>query len=194
MRASSAVSAFAALLFALLVGIYHEYTHKPPNPVDINEMETFSNFGQTFTMRFGQPPKGSGLPRNKFSQPTSEKEIVDTVRAAAKAGHVVRVFGAGHSWTPLVAGSKNRATHLLNLDNYNRLVAVDVEKRQATVQAGIRVRQLTRSLASVGLGLSNMGTIDEQSIAGAISTSTHGSGMKLRISSVTIDCNKANAT
>jgi hypothetical protein len=169
MRTSQLLLTSLVVLLAILAGLYHRYTHIPPNPAEIVETSEFSNFAGTVSLDIAG--------RNKFSQPRTEEGIIDIVEDAILRGHVVRVFGAGHSWTPLVGSSKGRPTHLINLDNYNRLVAVDKEKMQATVQAGIRLRQLTRVLASVGLGLSNMGTIDEQSIAGAISTSTHGSGM-----------------
>ena len=48
------------------------------------------------------------------------------------------------------------------------------------VQAGITIAQLNAQLAAHGLALENLGDIDVQSIAGAISTATHGTGARLR--------------
>ncbi len=53
-----------------------------------------------------------------------------------------------------------------------------MEKKQVTVQAGIRLNQLEAQLRARGLGMSVLGSISEQSVAGAISTATHGSGQR----------------
>lgn len=52
-----------------------------------------------------------------------------------------------------------------------------MENKTVTVEAGIRVYKLNEVLQKNGLALSNLGSISEQSIAGAISTATHGSGI-----------------
>ena len=49
---------------------------------------------------------------------------------------------------------------------------------QVTVQAGIRLYELIEKLEQYGLSFSDLGSIAEQSIAGAIATGTHGSGIK----------------
>ena len=46
-----------------------------------------------------------------------------------------------------------------------------------TLAAGTRLHQLPRLLAPYGLALPNMGDIDRQTIAGATSTGTHGTGL-----------------
>jgi L-gulono-1,4-lactone dehydrogenase len=56
---------------------------------------------------------------------------------------------------------------------------VDRESRLARVQAGITIRELSRELDRHGLALENLGDIDVQTIAGAISTATHGTGARL---------------
>jgi D-arabinono-1,4-lactone oxidase len=63
--------------------------------------------------------------------------------------------------------------HLISLDKYNKILNVDKEARQVTVQAGIRLWQLADELEKYGLAFQNLGTIKKQSIAGAISTGTH---------------------
>jgi FAD/FMN-containing dehydrogenase len=51
--------------------------------------------------------------------------------------------------------------------------------REVTASAGFRLKDLIPHLATLGLGLRNMGSVTEQSIAGAISTGTHGTGLTL---------------
>jgi FAD/FMN-containing dehydrogenase len=64
---------------------------------------------------------------------------------------------------------------LLNLDLMNKVLQVDKEKKLVTVEAGIRLKDLNIILKQHGLALSNLGTIADQSISGAIITGTHGS-------------------
>src|SRR5262249_23657952 len=48
-----------------------------------------------------------------------------------------------------------------------------------TVGAGMRLRELNEVLAAAGLALPNLGDIDVQTISGAVSTGTHGTGASL---------------
>jgi L-gulonolactone oxidase len=68
---------------------------------------------------------------------------------------------------------------MVSLDRYNRVLDVDPGAGIVTVQAGISIKQLNQELARVGLAMSNLGDIAYQSIAGAISTATHGTGIHL---------------
>lgn len=118
-----------------------------------------------------------GCRPRRFYQPRYEEEVVEIVREASDAGDTVRTFGAGHSWSPLVVTDDA----LINLDKLNRHVSTDRERQRVTVQAGIRIKDLNRLLLEQDppLGMRNLGSIGEQSIAGAISTGTHGTGLKL---------------
>ena len=69
---------------------------------------------------------------------------------------------------------------LLDLDELSGLVEVDRERARVRVLAGTRLHQIPRLLAPFGLAMANLGDIDRQSIAGAISTGTHGTGAALR--------------
>jgi FAD-linked oxidoreductase len=111
----------------------------------------------------------------RFYRPESEEEVIEIVREASDAGVTERTFGAGHSWSPLVLTDDT----LINLDKLDRIVSIDVERQRVTVQAGIRLKELNRILPKHGLGMRNLGSIGEQSIAGAISTATHGTGLRL---------------
>lgn len=111
----------------------------------------------------------------RFDAPRSEAEIVERVRAAAASGAVVRVTGSGHSFVPLCATDGV----LLSLDELQGVIAADPEQQQATVWAGTKLHQLGEPLLAAGLAFENMGDIDRQSIAGATSTGTHGTGVTL---------------
>jgi L-gulonolactone oxidase len=82
----------------------------------------------------------------------------------------VRVAGAGHSFTDIACTDGV----MLDLSRMNRVLAVD--GHDVTVEAGISIRELGPALAARGLALENQGDVDPQTVAGAISTATHGTG------------------
>ena len=108
-------------------------------------------------------------------RPASEDEIVAIVQRAADSGRRVKVVGAGHSFTDIACTDGV----MISLERCDRVLAVDTEARQVTVDAGITIERLGDELARLGLAQPNLGDIGYQSIAGAISTSTHGTGIKL---------------
>ncbi|MFQ5557458.1 MAG: D-arabinono-1,4-lactone oxidase, partial [Acidimicrobiales bacterium] len=112
----------------------------------------------------------------RIEHPASEADIVSMVQRAAEDGRVVRCFGAGHSFTDTAVTGGVMAS----LDRHAGLTAVDPATRQVTVAAGTPLARLNRALADHSLALPNLGDIDRQSIAGAVSTSTHGTGMRWR--------------
>lgn len=87
----------------------------------------------------------------------------------------IRAVGAGHSFSPLAKTDEV----LLNLDQFKGVVAFDQEKTQCTVYAGMRLYDLGKDLTPINQALINQGDIDQQSLAGAISTGTHGTGIDL---------------
>lgn len=111
----------------------------------------------------------------RFERPRSEPELAAAIRRAAQDGSSVRVVGAGHSFTPLVA---TRGT-LLQLDEMNTVFEVDRARQRATISAGVSIRRLAERLHEAGFGLRNQGDIDVQSLAGAVGTGTHGTGLGL---------------
>lgn len=104
--------------------------------------------------------------------PADEVGVSDAVVRAAAAGLPVRPLGAGHSFTPIAATSGIS----LRLDALTGVRAVDGATGFVTLGAGTRLRDLPVLLAPFGLALQNMGDIDAQTIAGAVSTGTHGTG------------------
>ena len=109
---------------------------------------------------------------DRIELPASEQGLVRIVKQAAEAGQRIKVAGSGHSFTG-IALTDGR---LVQLDNYNRVLSIDREKMSATVQAGISIAALSDELDKNGLALENLGDINYQSISGAISTATHGTG------------------
>jgi L-gulonolactone oxidase len=106
--------------------------------------------------------------------PDNTDDLQAIVKRALTENRKVRVVGAGHSWSAAAATDD----FMVSLDKLNRLVHVDKETLQVTVQAGIRLKHLHRLLYPQGLAMQNIGSISEQSIAGAISTGTHGTGLE----------------
>ena len=65
---------------------------------------------------------------------------------------------------------------MMRLDRMNRVLDLDRDAGLAKVEGGIVIRDLSEALAGEGLALENLGDIDVQTVAGAISTATHGTG------------------
>ncbi|WP_433389308.1 D-arabinono-1,4-lactone oxidase [Micromonospora sp. KLBMP9576] len=105
-------------------------------------------------------------------RPTSLTDVAEAVRAAASTGDRIRAVGSGHSFTAVAVTDGQR----MELDRLDTGVRVDVDRRLVTVPAGTTLRALNDLLATHGLALPNLGDIDAQTIAGAISTGTHGTG------------------
>lgn len=107
--------------------------------------------------------------------PASLEEIVAIVEECRRERRGLRVVGTGHSFTPLVATDGV----MISLDRYSGLERIDIASGTATVRGGTKIKQLGALLSQHGLAQENLGDIDAQSIAGAISTGTHGTGLTL---------------
>jgi L-gulonolactone oxidase len=108
-------------------------------------------------------------------RPTTEEALVALVCKAADAGETVKVVGAGHSFTDIACTNG----HMVTLDNYRQVLDVDTDAATIKVQAGISIHDLGEILSGHALAQPNLGDIAYQSIAGAISTATHGTGRRL---------------
>ncbi|MCV6614097.1 MAG: FAD-binding protein [Cellvibrionaceae bacterium] len=110
--------------------------------------------------------------------PTARKApgtVAELQQLVAEAPGIVRPVGAGHSFMPLVPTDGT----IVSLSRLNSLVAHDGERMEATFGAGVRLGDMGAPLAELGQALINMPDIDEQSLAGAIGTATHGTGAQL---------------
>ena len=101
---------------------------------------------------------------------SSVDEVVAFVLAAAGKGLRVKAVGAGHSFSAIAVADDIQ----LDISGLDGLYAVDGNR--VTLGAGTNLFQLPALLDPLGLALTNMGDIDRQTVAGAISTGTHGTG------------------
>ncbi len=110
----------------------------------------------------------------EVARPANIDELAQLLASSSHAARQVRVVGAGHSFTPLVRTDDL----LISLDRMQGIVASDSTRGLVTVWAGTGLRRLGDDLLAQGLAQENLGDIDVQSIAGAISTGTHGTGTR----------------
>ena len=108
-----------------------------------------------------------------FIEPNNLSQLQSIVRHAYKTGRKIRVVGAGHSFTPLVATSDTIISlqHLVGIDQ------IDRTNHHVTVWGGTNLKELGEQLWEQGYAMENLGDINKQTIAGAISTGTHGTGI-----------------
>jgi len=106
-----------------------------------------------------------------LAAPTTVDDVVASVHFARDRGLTLKALGAGHSFTSIAA---TEGVHLV-VDAISGVLAVD--GNLVTLGAGTKLHQLPALLEPLGLALTNMGDIDRQTIAGAISTGTHGTGL-----------------
>ncbi|SFF80087.1 D-arabinono-1,4-lactone oxidase [Blastococcus tunisiensis] len=103
--------------------------------------------------------------------PAGVEAIAAEVRRAAERGRRVRPIGSGHSFAPI---GRPEDVQLV-LDRHAAMVDVD-GAGLVTVQAGMSLHRLNAELAARGWALTNLGDIDRQTVSGALSTGTHGTG------------------
>jgi L-gulonolactone oxidase len=98
------------------------------------------------------------------------------LRRAADRGLTVHAPGSGHSFTEaaLTDGA------MIRIEALNRVLDADPGSGLVKVEAGITLRDLSAALWERGLAMENLGDIDRQTLAGAISTATHGTGAEFR--------------
>ncbi|WP_042337333.1 D-arabinono-1,4-lactone oxidase [Paraburkholderia ferrariae] len=114
-------------------------------------------------------------PNATVSTPASFPELASLLRQAARGNKAVRVVGAGHSFSPLLQTDGL----ILSLDKMQGVAEIDRATGTARVRAGTRLSAIGSALAAEGLAMENLGDINVQSIAGATSTGTHGTGILL---------------
>jgi D-arabinono-1,4-lactone oxidase len=117
-----------------------------------------------------------------YIQPQSIAEVEKVVNLARRCRRRITTVGCGHSPSDITCTS----SWLVNLDKFNKILSVDKEKCVVVMQSGIRLFAVGEELDKVGLAMPNLGSINDQSIAGAISTGTHGSTLKHGILSASI--------
>jgi len=102
--------------------------------------------------------------------------VIDCIGRAGATGRPLRVVGSGHSFTDIACTDG----HTLRLGRMSRVLDVDRASGLVRVEPGITLHDLGARLAEHDLALENQGDIDAQTLAGAISTATHGTGAGFR--------------
>lgn len=114
--------------------------------------------------------------------PSGTAEIAALLERARHEGRRVRPIGSGHSFTgigrPDAGPAGGPAPVQLRLDRHADAVSLDAAAGLATVQAGMPLHRLNQLLQAAGLAMTNLGDIDRQTISGATSTGTHGTGAR----------------
>jgi len=108
----------------------------------------------------------------RVERPSSVGAVQRAVVAAARAGLRIKAVGSGHSFSGIAVAPGVQ----LDLDDLAGLVAVDEARGRVTLAAGTRLHRIPALLAPHGLAMANLGDIDRQTLAGATSTGTHGTG------------------
>ena len=109
-------------------------------------------------------------------RPRSEDELSSDVARVASTGRRIKVVGRGHSFSAIAVPDVVQ----VSMARMSAPLSYDRSTGKATVQGGTTIAEMNRWLATFGRALPNLGDIDEQRIAGAIATSTHGTGATKR--------------
>jgi xylitol oxidase len=99
---------------------------------------------------------------------------LEEVRDFVKRERQLKVLGTRHCFNGIADSTQN----LLSLKELNQVVALDPTARTVTVESGMSYGQLCPYLHEKGLALHNLASLPHISVAGAIATATHGSGVK----------------
>lgn len=108
----------------------------------------------------------------RVEEPADTAAIVAAVERARSEGSTLKMVGTGHSFTAISAPEHT----MLRPTRLGGILSVDREAMTVTALAGTQLKELNAQLEAMGLSLHNMGDIAEQTLAGATSTGTHGTG------------------
>ena len=126
----------------------------------------------------------------RIVEASSEQDVETAIVEASRSGLRLRTPGSGHSVTSVSCTDGM----LLDTRRLTGITAIDKTSRTATVRSHTTIAELGAPLWEAGLALKNQGDIDTQTIAGAVATSTHGSGQTFgSFSSVLSACRLVDA-
>ena len=104
----------------------------------------------------------------RYHRPTSVSEL----RAVVAGSDRARVLGSGHSFNRMA----DTGGDLISLAALPRVVEISADRTSVRVDGGIRYGDLVADLDAAGLALHNLASLPHISVAGAVTTATHGSG------------------
>ncbi|WP_170845709.1 D-arabinono-1,4-lactone oxidase [Parapedobacter composti] len=107
--------------------------------------------------------------------PSDEAGLQQVIQDAHARGGTVRVVGSRHSCSDVYVTYDT----LVSMERLSGLVRADTDACTAAFLPGTTVEQAGTALMPHDLAMENMGHIDQQTLAGAISTGTHGAGKRL---------------
>lgn len=110
-----------------------------------------------------------------MSTPRSVEDVSRAIKSAQSQQHTVKCVGSGHSFTAAAVTQG----HLLTLENLTGIISINRDRHLVKVKAGTTLAVLNELLHAEGLALPNLGDIAYQTVAGSISTATHGTGVTL---------------
>src|SRR5215217_468962 len=108
-------------------------------------------------------------------RPRDRDELASAVASAAGEGRAISVAGSGHSFTEAAMTDGT----MIDLGALSGLIDADRASGLVRVAGGTVLADLNQQLHGLGLAMENLGDIDRQTIAGSISTGTHGTGARL---------------
>lgn len=117
-----------------------------------------------------------------YLQPSSVQTMQQIMAECRSSGRTLRVAGAGHSFSPLVETDDL----IMSLENWTGVDSVDYSGRSARAKSGTPLQELTEGLHQRGTAMHNLGDIDNQTLAGAMCTGTHGTGREFGVLSTQI--------
>ncbi|MGB3301187.1 D-arabinono-1,4-lactone oxidase [Gordonia sp. (in: high G+C Gram-positive bacteria)] len=122
---------------------------------------TWSNWGNT-----------ASCTPNRLIVPQNVDELAADVAAAAERGDVVKPVGAGHSFSEIAIAPGIQ----VSMAGFKGVRSFDPETKRITLGAGTNLHQIPGILDPLGLAMINLGDVDRQTVSGATSTGTHGTG------------------
>lgn len=111
--------------------------------------------------------------------PETENKLVDLIKASDRP---MRIVGAGHSFSPLIPTEES----LISLARIRGIEKIHQDNKQVDILGGTRLAEVGPPLWEAGLALENMPDINTQAFAGALATSTHGTGKRFGSMSSTV--------
>ncbi|MEM6695281.1 MAG: D-arabinono-1,4-lactone oxidase [Pseudomonadota bacterium] len=104
----------------------------------------------------------------------TDEEVAAAINQARAAKRSIRTAGGGHSFSPVV----NTDGVLLDTAALSGILSIDPEAQTITAKAQTVISDIGAPLLDAGLALKNQGDINTQTLIGAVSTATHGSGLE----------------
>lgn len=119
----------------------------------------------------------------RIARPFTREGLALAVVEADARGERIKVAGSGHSFSPaaLTEGT------MIDISSLDRILDVDPASGLVRVEAGAVLGDLSARLDRLGLAFENLGDIDKQTLAGSISTATHGTGARFQNVSAQIE-------